>query len=80
MDYLAVHPDHQGQGIASMLVTSGLEEVHKLGYDCFVLAKNAGLGVYQKAGFKLLEQVFGDDTKFGGVGFTWSMLEYKVMK
>jgi len=64
-----------------MLVRSGLEEVQKLGFDCFVLAKNAGLGVYQKAGSKLLDQVVGDDREWGGTGkFTWSMLERKAKK
>jgi len=81
LDYLAVHPDYQGNGIGSMLVKSGLEQVEKLGFDCFVLAKNAGLGVYQRAGFKLLDQVLGDNSMYGGPGlFTWSLLDYKVKK
>ena len=62
-----------------MLVRSGLKEAEALGMDVFVMAKNAGLKVYQRAGFKLLDQVIGDDSKYGGEGeFTWSFLEYKV--
>lgn len=81
LDYLAVHPDYQGKGIASMLVKSGLQQVDKYGFACFVLAKNAALGIYQKAGFVLLDQVVGDYSEFGlEEKFNWSMLEYKVKK
>jgi len=49
--------------------------------DAILASKNAGLGVYQKAGFKLLDQVVGDDREWGGTGkFTWSMLERKAKK
>jgi len=64
-----------------MLVKSGLEQVKALGFDCFVMAKNAGLGVYYRAGFQLLDQIVCDNSMFGGPGkFTWTLLECKFEK
>ena len=51
-----------------MLVESGIREAKKMDLDIFVLAFKAGLGVYKRAGFKLLDQVIQDDSKFGGTG------------
>ena len=55
-----------------MLIENGINEAKKMGFDIFVLATRAGLGIYQKAGFRLLEQVIQDDSKFGGTG-EWGM-------
>ena len=66
LDYLAVHPDHKGQGIATMLVESGIREAQKMGLEVFVLAFKAGLGVYYRAGFKLLDQLIQDTKPYGG--------------
>jgi len=68
LEYLAVAPEHKGQGIASMLVQSGLKEVENLGFDCFVMACKDGLNLYQRAGFVLLDQLIQDDSMFGGTG------------
>lgn len=68
LDYLAVQPDRKGKGIATMLVESGLREAEKMGLDVFVLAFKAGLGVYRRMGFKLLDQLIQDDSKYGGKG------------
>ena len=51
-----------------MLVESGIIEAGKLGLDVFVHAKTAGLGVYQRAGFRLLDRVILDDSAYGGKG------------
>ena len=51
-----------------MLVESGVREAEKMGLDIFVLAMKAGLGVYQRVGFKLLDKVIQDDSKYGGKG------------
>ena len=51
-----------------MLVESGVKEAQKMGLDVFVLAFKAGLGVYERAGFKLLGQIIQDDSKYGGKG------------
>ena len=51
-----------------MLVDSGLQEARKMGLDVFVHGMKAGLGIYQRAGFKLLDQVVVDDSTYGGKG------------
>ncbi|OIW28767.1 acyl-CoA N-acyltransferase [Coniochaeta ligniaria NRRL 30616] len=66
LDYLCVPPAFRRRGIASALVRRGLEEAEKLGFDTFVLAMRAGLRVYQKAGFVLLDHVLIDATEYGG--------------
>ncbi len=66
LDYLCVPPAFRRRGIASALVQRGLEEAEKLGLDTFVLSMRAGLRVYQKAGFVLLNQVLIDATDRGG--------------
>lgn len=68
LDYLAVHPDNRGQGIGSMLVNSGIKEARKLGLDVFVHGMKAGLGVYKRAGFRLVDQMNLNDSEYGGKG------------
>ena len=51
-----------------MLVESGIKEAEQMGLDIFVLAFKAGLGVYKRVGFKLLDQIIQDDSKYGGKG------------
>ena len=77
---MAVHPDHRRQGIATMLVEGGLREAEKMGFDVFVVAKGAGLGVYQRAGFQLLDKIVIDYSEFGEGAEEFCFLEYKVKK
>jgi N-acetylglutamate synthase-like GNAT family acetyltransferase len=56
LDCLAVRPDHREHGIATKLVESGLKGADKIGFDTFVVSKNAGLRVYQRAGFTIMER------------------------
>ena len=65
---MAVRPEYRGQGIATNLVESGLRAVEGIGLDVCVLAMKTALGVYQRAGFTLLEYTIQDDSKFGGTG------------
>lgn len=68
LEYLAVHPDNRGQGIGTMLVKSGIEEARKMGLDVFVHGMKAGLGVYKRAGFRLVDQIILNDSEYGGKG------------
>jgi predicted N-acetyltransferase YhbS len=68
LGYLAVHPDHQRQGVASLLIESGVRAAEKMGFDIFVSGTKAGRRVYHKAGFTLLGEVTQDDSEWGGDG------------
>lgn len=68
MDYLAVHPENKGKGIGTALVESGIQHAEKIGLPIFVLAFKAGRGIYERLGFKEVDRVIQDDTKYGGQG------------
>lgn len=79
LDYLAVHPDRKGQGLGTLLVEAGLKEVENMQFDVFVIAKPGGVGIYKRAGFKVLDYVELDYTKYGGPGlYGFTYLEYTV--
>jgi predicted N-acetyltransferase YhbS len=63
-----VHPKNQGRGIATDLVRSGLCQAEKLGLPVLVMAFDVSRGIYFRLGFREVEQVLQDDTKFGGSG------------
>lgn len=57
LDYLATHPDHQRQGIASTLVASGVQVADRLGLPIMMVAMGGrAVSVYMKHGFKILEE------------------------
>ncbi|PTB66812.1 hypothetical protein BBK36DRAFT_1117632 [Trichoderma citrinoviride] len=68
LDYLAVHPENQGKGIATLLVQSGMKEAAKLGLDIFVLAFRPAWGVYSRLGFRVERELVQDDSMYGGDG------------
>ncbi|KAH8647384.1 acyl-CoA N-acyltransferase [Xylariales sp. PMI_506] len=68
LDYLAVHPDYQGKGIATALVQNGMKNVEELGLDIFVLACRSAWGVYGRLGFRIEQELVQDDTMYGGPG------------
>ncbi|MCJ1433060.1 hypothetical protein MMC27_002419 [Xylographa pallens] len=68
LDHLAVLPGYRGQGVGTMLVESGVRAAEEMGLDVFVLGMKAGLGVYRRVGFELVEQIVQDDSRFGGKG------------
>lgn len=67
-----MHPDNQGQGIATMLVKSGMEQAKRMGLDIFILAFKPAFGVYERLGFRVERELLQDDTVYGGPG------EYRV--
>jgi ribosomal protein S18 acetylase RimI-like enzyme len=68
LEYLAVHPDYHGRGIATRLVESGIAEAQRLGVDIIVMAYKSAVGVYKRLGFEMVEQLIQDDSKYGGKG------------
>lgn len=68
LDYLAVHPDNQGKGVATALVESGVRAAERMGLPIFVFAFKVARGIYERSGFTELERIIQDDTPFGGTG------------
>ncbi|KAF3070629.1 hypothetical protein GL218_00218 [Daldinia childiae] len=68
LEYLAVHPDNKGKGIASALVESGIRHAEKIGVPLFTMSYKAARGIYARLGFKEVERVIQDATKYGGTG------------
>ncbi|RDW69861.1 acetyltransferase-2 [Coleophoma cylindrospora] len=68
LEYLAVHPENQGKGVATVLVQSGMKEAEKVGLDIFIHAMKAGVGLYQRLGFRVAKEFVQDDSMYGGNG------------
>nr|POE96407.1 puromycin n-acetyltransferase [Quercus suber] len=49
---LAVHPDHQGKGIASKLILHGVNLADQDGVPSYLVASERGTPVYRKCGFE----------------------------
>lgn len=79
LDYLAVHPDNQGRGIATQLVARGLEEARKIGLDVYVRAFRPGVGLYRRLGFRMEKEFVLDDSGEGGPGEVYrALMTYTV--
>ena len=66
--FLAVHPDHQGKGLASKLLKAGLEDADRAQAQTYIEASPAGLPVYLKYGWKIIDEMTVDMTPYGGHG------------
>lgn len=64
---MAVKPEFQRQGVASLLIKTGCEIADRYHIKMYVIASPAGLKVYEGQGFKLVETVSTDYSQFGGV-------------
>ncbi|OQO01938.1 hypothetical protein B0A48_12411 [Cryoendolithus antarcticus] len=80
LDYLAVHPNNSRRGVGTALVDHGLREAAKLGLDVFVHGKDAGLPLYSKCGFELLERLWIDDAELGGRGYGAHLMVWRCPK
>ncbi|KAJ7932107.1 hypothetical protein B0H13DRAFT_2520656 [Mycena leptocephala] len=68
LEYLAVHPNKKGKGIATALVESGMRQARTMGLPVFIQAFKAGRGVYERLGFKEVWRIVQDDSMYGGTG------------
>ncbi|KAL7900361.1 hypothetical protein HDV63DRAFT_370943 [Trichoderma sp. SZMC 28014] len=68
LEYLAVHPENKGKGVATLLVESGMKQAEKLGLDIFILACKPAWGLYSRLGFRVEEELVQDDSMYGGDG------------
>ncbi|OGE50869.1 hypothetical protein PENARI_c015G00751 [Penicillium arizonense] len=55
LDMLAVHPSHQGRGLASKLLKWGLARADEEGVEVYLSSSPEGKPVYEKYGFRALE-------------------------
>ncbi|KAK4450599.1 acyl-CoA N-acyltransferase [Podospora aff. communis PSN243] len=68
LEYLAVYPERQGQGVGTALVESGIRKAEELGMPIFVMGFDVSRNLYLRLGFREVESVLQDDRKFGGDG------------
>jgi len=68
---IAVHPDYQGRGIASKLITAALGQFRQRDLKCVELdveiVKNGARKLYEKFGFKVMQVAtvdYDEDTSF----------------
>ncbi|EMD01209.1 hypothetical protein BAUCODRAFT_58533, partial [Baudoinia panamericana UAMH 10762] len=62
---LVTHPKHQRRGAGSMLVQWGCEKADAHGTIAALFASTAGLAVYQKYGFEVVQETPLDLRPFG---------------
>ena len=65
---LAVSPDHQRHGIGSLLLKEGLAIADKANARTYLEASSAGVGLYQRHGWKVIDKLQIDLAAFGGSG------------
>jgi [ribosomal protein S18]-alanine N-acetyltransferase len=68
---IAVHPEHQGRGIASQLIDAGLDIIKAMDLNCVELdvdiVKNGAIKLYEKFGFKVMRVAtvnYDEETSF----------------
>lgn len=55
--FMAVDPDHQRQGVGSMLINMFCHYVDGIALDAFVMSSPAGVRLYSKFGFEAVGSV-----------------------
>lgn len=65
---LAVLPEHQGKGLGRTLIQRGLEEADEAGAKTYIEASPAGLPVYMKYGWEVVDDLAIDMRPYGGNG------------
>ncbi|KAM3421834.1 hypothetical protein BST61_g2211 [Cercospora zeina] len=57
LEYLAVHPDYQRNGVGRLLLREGLAIADRLGLKTFVIARDAGVKLYLTHDFREVDKV-----------------------
>lgn len=68
LEFIATLPQHQGQGVGKALLRWGIERAEAEHRRIYLEATMEGLPVYEKSGWRALEQVDIDYTRWGGQG------------
>jgi GNAT superfamily N-acetyltransferase len=72
LKFLVTHPDHHRRGAGRMLLEWGAEKADERGYESFLEATSVGRPLYERCGFKALEEKPFDAGKYGGTGVIYS--------
>ncbi|KZL83399.1 gnat family acetyltransferase protein [Colletotrichum incanum] len=65
LDYIAVFPDRQKQGIGSVLLEDGISVAEGAGLRTYVMSTPTRLKLYEGHGFVRLKTIIQDDFKWG---------------
>lgn len=65
LQMLATHPAHQGKGAGSILIRYGLDAAERAGAKAFLEATPAAVGVYERYGWKGLDEIVMDLGDYG---------------
>lgn len=65
VDYMTTKPTHKGKGVASMMLENALKQVDAAGLKAIVMATPAGLRLYEKHGFVIVQTLVQDFSKYG---------------
>jgi GNAT superfamily N-acetyltransferase len=65
---LATHPDHHRRGAGRMLLEWGAKSADERGYESFLEATSVGRPLYERCGYKAMEEKPFDAGKYGGTG------------
>lgn len=68
LKFLHTDPAHQKRGAGSMLVKWGLDKAEEMKLPAYLEASKAGKPLYVKHGFKEVDRIEFDLTKWGGEG------------
>lgn len=66
LSILAVSPQYQRKGLGSLLISEGLALVDRDGARTYIEASPNGLQLYQRHGWKLIDEIQMDMTRYGG--------------
>ncbi|KAF5858192.1 hypothetical protein ETB97_004694 [Aspergillus alliaceus] len=66
LDYLATDPEQQGKGVGTQLLKWALQKADTLNARMYLEASEVGYPLYQKHGWKLVEEIVLDFEPLGG--------------
>ena len=65
---MQVGADYQNKGLGRLLVQWGIEKQEQMQYPSFMIASQAGDGLYRKCGYEMVDRWTVDLGKHGGIG------------
>ncbi|OJJ51042.1 hypothetical protein ASPZODRAFT_138164 [Penicilliopsis zonata CBS 506.65] len=68
LQVLAVSPEHQRKGVGAALLREGLDHADQHGLTAWLEATEAGYPLYRRFGFKDVDEIAVDFTRFGHEG------------